>query len=516
MRKMLLAMVDDVRVIMLKLIERLLFMQHLHAFSSEKQKNVAKGVVNFYAALANRLGVWQLKWPLEDLAFRYLEPDAYKALAKALSVTRREREAHVERLHNDLSACVEPANFSPCKISGRATHLYIIHRKMAKKRDPLSAIHDVIAMRVLVQEVEQCYQILSDIHAKWPPISESFDDYIAVPKSNGYQSLHTAVTVPNIGVVEVQIRTEKMHDQAELGVASHWQYKEGGGKSDNMVSKLALLRDLMAWQEGLSQSSEKMSTAYQALFSDRVYPFTPHYDVFDLPAGATPIDLAYHIHTVVGHSCKGAKVNGSIVPLTTVLATGDVVEILTQKKNKPSRDWLRHDRPYVVTARARSKILQWFRAERLEEHIQLGRVSLSKELKHSEINQAQWQQFYPSLGYKNKSMLYAAIGRGDLGVGGVIAQARRFFAGSVQRAPLLTENKKGNVGDINEEVKLRIDGGSGLLSYRASCCLPMPGDSVKGMLTQSRGISVHREDCINMQYLIRRYPHKIMEVTWSL
>ena len=243
-------------------------------------------------------------------------------------------------------------------------------------------------------------KILSDIHARWPPISESFDDYIAVPKSNGYQSLHTAVKVPNIGVVEVQIRTEKMHAQAELGVASHWQYKEGGGKSDNMVSKLALLRDLMAWQEGLSQSSEQMSTAYQALFSDRVYPFTPHYDVFDLPAGATPIDLAYHIHTVVGHSCKGAKVNGSIVPLTTALATGDVVEILTQKKNKPSRDWLRHDRPYVVTARARSKILQWFRAERLEEHIQLGRVSLSKELKHSDINQAQWQQFYPSLGIK--------------------------------------------------------------------------------------------------------------------
>ncbi len=514
MRKMLLAMVQDVRVVILKLVERLNHMNHLDSLSDKDSLAVATAVMDLYAPLANRLGLWLFKWPLEDLAFRYTHPEIYQNIAEQLAISRREREQHVQAMLDILNACIKNMGLEHVEVQGRAKHIYSIYRKMQKKKLSFNQVEDTLAMRVLVDNITDCYKVLSEIHANWPAKTTSFDDYIAMPKPNGYQSLHTVIMVDVMGLVEVQIRTHSMHQQAELGVASHWQYKEGAGTSDPWSSKVALLRELMAWQKELSKSSEHLSKTYQSIFADRVYAFTPNYDIMDLPRGATPLDLAYEVHTQVGHTCRGAKVNGKMMPLHTPLKTGDMVQVLTHKQGKPSRDWLNKSPVIVVTNKAKRKIAQWFRSESLVEYRQQGKQMLFKELKRSGLSQTQWQKFFPELGYKHQADLFAALGRGEAAVGSVMSAARSYFTGGDGRQPIFSLPQNAQSHEQTSQVRLKIDGGS-MLSYRAGCCLPMRGDKVMGMLTASRGLSVHRIDCVNLQYLSHRYPEKMIDIEWE-
>lgn len=514
-RRMLLAMVDDVRVALVKLAERTVIIRAVKEATPERQQKVAGEIFDIYAPLAHRLGVGQLKWELEDLSFRYLQPGAYKKIARLLDEKRLDREHYIEAVIESLRGHLEAHGIKDARVDGRAKHIYSIWRKMQKKHLEFGEVYDVRAVRVLVREVRDCYAALGVVHSLWPHVPREFDDYIASPKENGYQSLHTAVVGPERKMLEVQIRTYEMHEDAELGVCAHWRYKEGSKadrRSDSYEQRIAWLRQVLEWHDELGDGANPMVDELKhGLVSDRIYVFTPDGHVVDLEAGATPVDFAYHIHTEVGHRCRGAKVNGHIVPLNYTLNTGEQVEILTAKEGGPSRDWMTPSLGYVATSSARQRIQQWFKRQDRQAHIVQGRAILERETSRLALERIELDELAPQLNLKTGEDVLAALGAGDLRPGFVINQAQALLGDSSQQelAFVPARSRASESGDIT------IQGVGNLLTHLASCCRPVPGDLVMGFITQGRGVTVHRADCHNLLAMQGEDPDRVIEVSWG-
>ncbi len=510
-RKMLLSMIKDVRVVMLKLAERVSVMRACHHLADKKRLRLAKETMAVYAPLASRLGAHLMKWQLEDISFAILEPESYKAIAKMLKERRIDREARVHTLTSQLNQFLRDTNIAG-EVQGRAKHIYSIHRKMQRKKVDISEIYDAIALRILVPEVKDCYTLLSYVHDTWHPIKEEFDDYVANPKPNGYRSIHTAAHDEQGKTFEVQIRTFQMHEESEMGVAAHWAYKEGT-QTSGYEEKIKWLRQLLEWQKEMSADEELPAELEKNVFEDRIYVFTPGGDVIDLPNGATPLDFAYHIHTDLGHRCRGAKVKNKLVPLTSQLQLGDVVEILTSKNAQPSRDWLIPQRGYLKSARARAKVLNWFKKQDFTHHIDDGRNILEREIKRLSLDPPNMDKLASELGYKQSDLMFAALGHGDLRLTQVINKLQN----KLDINPIPTqefyaiENKKFGKkyqGDI------AIYGVGDLLTQIANCCKPVPGDPIIGYITQGHGVSIHHRDCKNITNLSDEYANRLIEVDW--
>ncbi len=513
LRKLLLAMAEDVRVVLIKLADRLHNMRTLKHLPLEKQRRIARETQEIYAPLANRLGIWQLKWELEDLAFRHLEPEKYRRLARSLDERRVGREQYIEGVIRQLSRALTDAGIE-AQVTGRPKHIYSIWRKMQRKGVGLEQLYDLRAVRILVKEVADCYHALGIVHTLWRHIPREFDDYIATPKENHYQSIHTAVIGPQGKTLEVQIRTHEMHRHAELGVAAHWVYKEGGGARDTAFEqKIAWLRQLLEWKEESRDAGDFIDRFKSELFQDRVYVLTPQGDILDLPQGATPLDFAYAIHTEVGHRCRGAKVDGRIVPLTHELQSGQQVEILTTRHGGPSRDWLNPQLGYVKSSRARSKILTWFKQQDQEKHISEGKLVLDRELRRLGATDLAMERLVGELKFQEPNELLAAIGRGEVTTAQIAGAVHRLQPpaerppGEKERSFARRPSRQG--GDI------RIHGVGDLLTHIARCCKPVLGDSVIGYITQGRGVSIHRRDCPNILNLDGEKRHRLIEVEWG-
>ena len=516
-RKMLLTMGDDVRVVLVKLADRLHNMRTLGYMPQVKQHSVARETMDIFAPLANRLGIWQMKWELEDLSFRYLNPDAYRSIAKALDERRDEREQYVSRIKERLTAELRKARITKVTITARPKHIYSIYNKMTKKDLPLEQIYDIRGMRVLVDELAECYLALGIVHNLWRPIPGEFDDYIANPKDNFYRSLHTAVHEDEGKTVEVQIRTWQMHEDAEYGIAAHWRYKEGNkGHDQAFEQRLAYLRRLMEFGPEVNDASQFVDTVKSEVFQDRVYSVTPNGDIIDLPVGATPIDFAYHIHTDIGNRCRGAKVNGRLVPLNYKLRMGDQVEVLTAKRGGPSMDWLNPDLDYAVTNRARTKIRHWLRKQHRDKHISMGREVLERELKRlGVIEKVTFDLVARLLSFEKLDDFLAAIGAGDVTgsqiTNRVLEEERRKSAETISDADLLKPRTKAVGANVAKGVSIM--GAGGLLVNLARCCAPMPGDDIIGYITRGRGVTVHRGDCPNINAM--RETERLIDVSWG-
>lgn len=516
MRKMLVAMVDDVRVALVKLAERTVIIRTVKDASPERQRKVAQEIFDIYAPLAHRLGVGQLKWELEDLSFRYLQPGAYKRIAGLLDEKRLDREQYIELVLDELQHVLKRSGIQGAQVDGRVKHIYSIWRKMQKKQLDFGELYDVRAVRILVGEVRDCYAVLGVVHSLWKHVPKEFDDYIANPKENGYQSLHTAVIGPQRKMLEVQIRTFDMHEDAELGVCAHWRYKEGAkgkrGISD-YEHRISWLRQVLEWHEELGEEnpSSVVEQLRHGLVSERVYVFTPDGHVVDLEAGATPVDFAYHVHTEVGHRCRGAKVNGQIVPLNYTLKTGEQVTILTSKEGGPSRDWLTPSLGYAITSSARARIQQWFKRQDRDEHIHMGRSILDREMSRLAIEKVDLNLVAPHLNLKAGDDVLAALGAGDLRPGHLMNQIQALTPDGSQQElafiPAKPRAKQG--GDVT------IQGVGNLMTQIAGCCQPVPGDSVMGFITHGRGVSVHRADCPQLLNLQAEDPNRVIEVSWG-
>jgi GTP diphosphokinase / guanosine-3',5'-bis(diphosphate) 3'-diphosphatase len=516
-RKMLLAMGDDVRVVLVKLADRLHNMRTLGYMSAEKQKKIARETLDIFAPLANRLGIWQIKWELEDLSFRYLEPDKYKSLAKNLDERRADREAYMTGVIKTLRETLAANGIPKVNISGRPKHIYSIYKKMDRKTVPLAQVYDVRAVRVIVDNVIQCYQVLGIVHNLWRPIPGEFDDYIAAPKDNFYRSLHTAVVDNHGKTVEVQIRTWEMHEDAEYGIAAHWRYKEGNKQNRDQAfeSRLSYLRKLMEFGPA-DDAATFVDSMKSDVFQDRVYVFTPKGDIVDLPAGATPIDFAYHIHTEIGHRCRGAKIQGRLVNLNYTLQTGDQIEILTSKRGGPSLDWLNLDLGFVRTARARDKVRVWFRKQDREKHIANGREVLEHELKRLGLEQTSFEAVSQIFGYQKLDDFLAAVGAGDITGPQIATRILETEQREQQKslAETLLEQPKSAPSQVQLEPNgVNINGLGGMLVTLGQCCNPMYGDPIIGYVTRGRGVTVHRQDCSNVQS--HTEPERLVEVSWG-
>ena len=511
-RKMLLAIVGDIRVVLIKLAERLTILRSLKTATPELQHKEAEETLALYAPLANRLGLGQIKWQLEDWCFRYLQPEKYKEISKALNMHRLERENYVNNFIAKLTLLIESSHIKKANIVGRAKHIYSIYRKMQYKQINFNQLYDTIAVRILVNTLEECYVVLGIVHTHFEHIPKEFDDYIAHPKPNGYRSIHTAVMGPQDKNVEIQIRTFKMHQEAELGIAAHWIYKEGSPKNLDYGQKINWLRQLVSWQQELSDEEETIKDITSHLFDDHVYVFTPAGDVFDLPKGATPIDFAYRIHSEIGHCCRGAKVRGKLISLTTELKTGDQVEIITEKKGHPSRDWLREDLGYVKTATARSKIQQWFKKQTLEDHCEKGQLLWEKACKGKIIPKKDIQRALKHFNYPHFDSLLAAIGSGEIGPTSVL----NFLEISPEETlPLTIKNLKSPKKSKMSNSSMLIEGIDNVLTQLAGCCKPIPGDNIVGYITRDRGVTIHKTQCRNIQQMHRLYPARLVEVQWN-
>ena len=514
LRKMFLAMINDVRVVIIKLADRLHNMRTLGALPPEKQKTIAQETLEIFAPLANRLGIWQIKWQLEDLAFRYLHPDKYREIARKLQQKRTQREKYIRQVCSILRQKLAEEGIE-AEVYGRPKHIYSIWRKMQRKGVDVDQIYDVLAVRILVRTVPECYQALGIVHNLWTPIPGEFDDYIARPKDNMYRSLHTAVVGPHGIPLEVQIRTHEMHRDAEYGIAAHWRYKEAGVKTDpTFENRIAWIRQLIEWRQEVTDAKEFVDSLKTDVFPDRVYVFTPKGDVIDLPAGATPVDFAYYIHTDVGHRCRGARVNGRMVPLNYKLRTGDQVEILTAKQGGPSRDWLNPHLGYVQTARARSKIRQWFRKQARDKAIQDGRALLERELKRLGLENESFERIAKLMRYNSVDALLAAIGYGDISTQQVADRLLQEEEKERQQQALeqaLSETTR--TSTIPKSVEDVVAGGAtGLLITPARCCHPVPGEDVVGYITRGRGITLHRKDCPNVLKGLDK--DRLIDVSW--
>ncbi len=516
-RKMLLTMGDDVRVVLVKLADRLHNMRTLGYMPRQKQRSVAQETMDIFAPLANRLGIWQMKWELEDLSFRYLNPEAYRSIAKALDERRDERETYVARIKERLSTELQKARISKATISARPKHIYSIYSKMTRKDLPLEQIYDIRGMRVLVDTLAECYLALGIVHNLWRPIPGEFDDYIANPKDNFYRSLHTAVHDDEGKTVEVQIRTWEMHEDAEYGIAAHWRYKEGkNGHDQAFEHRLAYLRRLMEFGPEVNDASQFVDTVKSEVFQDRVYSVTPNGDIIDLPVGATPIDFAYHIHTDIGNRCRGAKVNGRLTSLNYKLKMGDQVEILTAKRGGPSMDWLNPDLDYAVTSRARTKIRHWLRKQNRDKHIVMGREVLERELKRlGVLEKVSFESVARLLNFDKLDDFLAAIGAGDVTgsqiTNRVLEDERRKSAERISEEELLKRRSKPLGAKVSKGVSIM--GAGGLLVNLARCCSPMPGDEIIGYITRGRGVTVHQTDCPNI--VAMRETERLIDVSWG-
>ena len=509
LRQMLLAMTDDIRVVLVKLAERVQTLRELAGFDADVRRKAALDARECYAPLANRLGVWQFKWELEDLTCRYLEPDTYRDIAKRLDERRLDREEYIEEIIQQLGDELAQAGLSGYAISGRPKHIASILAKMRKKHLSFEEVYDVRAVRVLVRDVKDCYHALGIVHSLWQPIPGQFDDYISRPKGNGYKSLHTAVIGPESKALEVQIRTFDMHQEAELGVAAHWRYKEGG-KGGQLTDKIAWLRQLLAWRQELGDSAEVAQHFRNELFQDEVFVLTPQGKVIALPHGATPLDFAYSVHTELGHRCRGAKVDGAIVSLGTPLQTGQRVEILTVKQGGPSRDWLTPHLGYLKTHRAQGKVRQWFRQQDLDTHIQEGRNQLDRELHRLGLANVNLEKLAGRLKFARPDELFAALGRGDLGPGQLERALQDEFLPAPEK-PLLAVARKGTATPSG----VLVEGEANLLTQLAGCCKPAPPDPIVGYTTLGRGVTIHRADCPVILTLPEERQDRLLQASWG-
>jgi GTP pyrophosphokinase len=499
-------------VVLIKLADRLHNMRTLAALPAEKQQRIARETADIYAPLANRLGIWQIKWELEDLAFRYLEPAGYKQIASFLAERRVDREAYVERFVATLADELKKAGIA-AEVSGRAKHIYSIWRKMQRKHKDFREIFDVRAVRVLVNDLRDCYAALGIVHSLWQYIPGEFDDYIATPKENNYRSIHTAVIGPEGKTVEVQIRTHDMHQSSELGVAAHWRYKEGARPDKGFDDKIAWLRSLLEWKDEVAEASEFVDQFKSEVFSERVYVFTPKGNIVDLQAGATPLDFAYHIHTDVGHRCRGAKVNGQIVPLTTALRTGDRVEVLTVKEGGPSRDWMSPHLGYLQTSKARAKVQAWFRLQNHDANIAAGREALVREFQRLGIGDVNYEKLAARFRYDKTDDFLAALGRGDVKPTQLLAAVQELVEPAFRdQQPLVTARP---AVSTRAPSGITIQGVGNLLTRMARCCNPLPGDPVVGFITRGQGITVHRQDCPNALRHHNENEERMIEVNWG-
>ena len=507
LRKTFLAMDSDVRVVLIKLADRLHNMRTLGAFPEAKRRRIAQETLDIFAPLANRLGIWQMKWELEDLGFRYTNPEKYKEIAEQLAERRETREAEIQHISESISKLLSTSGIK-AEISGRSKHIYSIYHKMIEKGKSFDLVRDVRGIRLIVPNVAACYAVLGLIHTNWRPIPGEFDDYIAAPKDNFYQSLHTVIIYDDGKPVEVQIRTHEMDENAEIGIAAHWRYKEGGerGKYDERIN---WLRQMMEWKQDVDDAQEFVDSMKTDVFKDRVYIFTPHGDIIDLPAGSTPIDFAYHVHTTVGDRCRGAKVNNQLVPLDYSLKTGEQVEILTAKQGGPSRDWLNQNLGLVRTQRARSKIKAWFKKQNRDQNISQGKELLEHEIQRlglAEVDEGGLKTLAQNYG-RTPEELYEALGCGDLTVGRVVNK--------------LLEAKESDdilvvVPASSEAVPaeaVTVLGLKGLLTTMAKCCNPTPGDAIIGYITRGHGATIHRQDCPNMLRIKDR--ERLVKVSWG-
>src|SRR5574344_1642425 len=526
-RRMLLAMVEDVRAVVIKLSERIAALREVKNSDEETRVLVAKEISNIYAPLANRLGIGQLKWELEDLSFRYLHPDIYKQIAHLLDEKRIDRENYINDFVDDLKKKLSNEGIS-ADVYGRPKHIYSIWRKMQKKHLDFSDLYDVRAVRVIVNRLQDCYAALGVVHTLYHHIPREFDDYIANPKPNGYQSIHTVVLGPLGKTVEIQIRTEQMHNNAELGVAAHWKYKEGpnSGVDAAYEERIAWLRKLLAWQEDMVESGSLVDELRTQVFEDRVYVFTPKGEVVDLPVGATPLDFAYQVHSMVGHRCIGAKVDGRIVPFTYTLQTGDQIEIITQKEPNPSRDWMNPNMGFLRTSRARAKVASWFRKVDRDKNILAGKETLEKEMERhgfqlsKELQAQMLREVYARYNIHDHDDLLAGLGAGDIRIN----ELMNFFETKLNK-PSVEEEEKKLLAQLEQKSQHRVQsqpkghivvqGVGNLMTHIARCCQPIPGDGIVGFITQGRGISVHREDCEQLKELMRRNPERMIEAVWG-
>ncbi|MFL6622293.1 MAG: GTP diphosphokinase [Sulfurifustis sp.] len=512
LRKMLLAMAEDVDVVLIKLADRLHNMRTLGALPEPKQKRIARETMDIFAPLANRLGIWQLKWELEDLAFRYLEPVAYKQIAALLAEKRIDREQYIERVRTRLAAELRGAGIE-AEVTGRPKHIYGIWRKMRRKAKSFAQITDVSGVRVLVRSVRDCYAALGVTHSLWQYIPGEFDDYIATPKENHYRSIHTAVVGPEGKTVEVQIRTHEMHQQCELGVAAHWRYKEGVAPDLTFDKKIAWLRSLLEWKDEVAEATDFVDQFKSEVFSERVYLFTPKGKIIDLPAGATPLDFAYHVHTDIGHRCRGAKVNGHIVPLTYSLKTGEQVEVLTVKEGGPSRDWLNPHLGFLRTSRARSKVQHWFRQQNYDVAIADGRQLLEREFHRLGLSDMNYERLMQKFEYARVDDFLAAIGRGEIKPSQIVSAVQELIdLKPKEPRPFITAPSPAARGT---STGVAIQGVGNLLTRMGRCCNPVPGDPIVGFITRGHGITIHRRDCPNALRHHGDHEERLIEVSWG-
>jgi GTP pyrophosphokinase len=512
MRKMLLAMVDDVRVVLIKLAERLCVLRSSAPLPEAMLKQISTEAMEIYAPLANRLGIGAVKWEMEDLAFRHLYPDQYKLIAKELKAKRLERDSFVKLIVEELNYLIPSLGISHYSVYGRAKHIHSIFRKMQRKNVSLDEIYDATAVRILVDTEEQCYEVLSLVHSQWSQVVVEFDDYIVNPKANGYQSLHTAVQGPENKIFEVQIRTFTMNDQAEMGVAAHWKYKEGAVRTkESHERKIEWLRDVLAWHKEMAINQGISEAAESEFLEDRVYVFTPEGDVLDLPQGVTPLDFAYHVHSELGHRCRGAKINNHIVPLSYVLKTGDKVEILSGREAKPSRDWINPHLNFLKTSRAKAKVLHWFKMQDYEKNKSDGQELLEKELKTLGIKFDRVNNIHTVFHFKKLDDLYAALGRGDVKLGHILSKLSPAESHDTPIAPTIRSTHKPEVSGSD----LKIEGVGNLLTNMARCCQPIPGDQVVGYITLGRGVSIHRQDCSNILHANEKQKQRLLQVSWG-
>jgi GTP pyrophosphokinase len=510
LRKTFLAMGEDIRVVLIKLSDRLHNMRTLGYMPAEKRKRIAQETLDIFAPLANRLGIWQIKWELEDLAFRYVNPEKFKEIAELLALRRADRENQVIEIIQHLQDVLKQEGVE-AEISGRPKHIFSIYKKMTERGKAFDTLMDLRGVRLIVEDKQTCYAALGVIHTHWRPIPQEFDDYIAGPKDNMYQSLHTAVWYDDGRPLEVQIRTREMHQNAEYGIAAHWRYKERNGRLDEAYEqRVNLLRRLMAWRHDVTDAQEFVEGMRTDVFQDRVYVFTPRGDIIDLPSGATPIDFAYHVHTQIGHRCRGAKVNGRLVTLDYPLKTGDMVEILTAKHGGPSRDWLNANLKLVNTQRARAKIRAWFKEQDREQNLTQGKALLERELRRLGL-EMEPELLAETFDFRSADDLYVSIGCGDMSLGRIINKLSDLSKEKQEEDTLVAQAASERLE--KEATSVTVLGLKGMLTTFARCCKPVQGDEITGYITRGRGVTIHRQDCPNILRLNDR--ERIIKVSWG-
>lgn len=515
LRKMLLAMVADVRVVLITLVIRVCIMRGIKNLGDLERKQYADETMDVYAPLANRLGIYAIKWQLEDLSFYDTEPATYLVLAKNINEKRIAREQRINKCMTLLREKLQDQRIK-AEVTGRVKHIYSIYKKMQRKNVPFDEVYDVHAIRVIVDKEKHCYTALGIVHDIWESIPEEFDDYISTPKPNGYKSIHTAVFGPDNKYLEIQFRTHKMHEDNEMGGAAHWLYKEGTKSQGGYESKISWLRELLEWHKELSHNDEGLDRFHDQVFEDRVYVFTPDGDIVDLPQKATPLDFAYHIHSEVGHRCKGAKVNKKMVPLTHTLTTGDHVEVITAKHPRPSRDWLSPDQGYLASAKARSKVHQWFRLQDIESNIVEGRNLIDKEFERLKLHGINLDKIANEINVKNVDQLFSGLACGNIRISQVIHAAKALYPKQFSAEKETIELKiQTQIKPKKSSSDIYISGISNLLTHTANCCQPIPGDPIIGFITRGRGVSIHRQDCKNISHLSEIEKARLIDANWA-